>query len=162
MTKSQRSNAPVSQPAPWSPSIQPEFSNEGKAAIEESKPDAAEPFEPQPNVAIPKPPAGWEPEPQQQSPFDERVKTKSVFAPPIKAKVEVKEEVFPLGEDDPTWVELVKFCQKHCEVIIQAHYPHPRGACIDTIWRGITVIAHPTTQVRHVTHGWIDWKDAIY
>lgn len=90
------------------------------------------------------------------------MKQASPFAPKPKAQVEPEPEPLKLSEDDPTWLELVQFCQKHGQIVIQARYPQPRGGCIDTIWRGVTVFAHPTTQVRHKDLGWIDWKVAIY
>lgn len=175
MSKSnQRVGNPAEQAVPWgqasaaantaavngetsTPTI-PQFSEQGQAQVAPEKADAAEPFNP---PIVDKSPA-WKPEGTQQSPFDPSVKTKSVFAPKVKPVVVEEKKVFPLTENDPTWIELVKFCQKHGDMIIQARYPHPRGECIDTIYRGVTVFAHETTQVRHITVGWIDWKDAIY
>lgn len=90
------------------------------------------------------------------------VTQKSPFAPKAKPK-KVEEKIeFEVTENDPSWGEFVNFCRKHGEHIIQARYPKPLGECVDTLWRGITVFAHETTQVRHVKLGWIDWKDAIY
>jgi len=163
MSKSQRGDAPVVQPVPWnagSPAL-PEFADQGQAQVAESKPDAVEPFAAEINVASAEKAPGWKPEPQ-QSVFDPKVKAKSVFAPPEKPVVKNEPIVFELHENDPTWLQLVNFCQKHGNDIIQARYPHPRGECVDTIYRGVTVFAHPTTQVRHKIHGWIDWQDAIY
>jgi hypothetical protein len=157
MSKAARSDAPVVQPAPWNAPALPEFSSEGKAQVTDTKSGAVEPFEPIVDTDRP----GWKPEPQ-QSVFNPEVPRKSVFAPAPKAPAPEGPKVYPLGEDDPTWLQLVNFCQKHGKDIIQARYPHPRGECVDTIYRGVTVFAHETTQVRHIKHGWIDWKDAIY
>ena len=164
MTKaSQRVGNPAEQAVPWgSMGAAPQFSDEGQAQVIESKPNAVEPFSEPTNVAtgVETAPA-WKPE-AQQSVFDPVVKTKSPFAPKAKPVVVEESKFFPVTDDDPTWLTLVQFCQKHGEHIIQARYPHPRGECIDTIYRGVTVFAHETTQVRHIKLGWIDWKDAIY
>jgi hypothetical protein len=156
-----RTGNPAEQAVPWG--AVPQFSEQGQAQVSEQRPDATEPFTNPgaPNLPIVANAPEWKPEPQ-QSPFDPSVKTKSVFAPKVKPVVKEEAKVFPVTENDPDWVTLVKFVQKHGEHIIQARYPHPRGECIDTIYRGVTVFAHETTQVRHVTQGWIDWKDAIY
>lgn len=181
MTKAQtRVGNPAEQAVPWGQGggpVLPNFSDEGQAQVAPANPDAAEPFEKggefeggvnlndprlgnAPNIVANEAPT-WKPEPQ-QSPFDASVKTKSPFAPKVKPVIVEESKFFPLTDDDPTWLGLVQFCQKHGENIIQARYPHPRGECIDTIYRGVTVFAHETTQVRHVKLGWIDWKDAIY
>lgn len=154
MSKAPRTGNPVPQAAPWGAA--PNFVGDD-VEVKESGPDIVEPF-PSNVDTTPK----WTPEAGQVSPFGGEVARKSPFAPPPKPKVEVKIEIYPLAEGDPSWLELVNFVQKHGEFIIQARYPHPRGECVDTIYRGVTVFAHPTTQVRHVKHGWIDWKDAIY
>lgn len=91
----------------------------------------------------------------------EPVKQASPFAPKPKPPAPPAPEVFDLG-DAPSWGELVGFVQRHGDVIIQVRYPHPRGVAIDTIYRGVTVITHPTCEVRHVKIGWITWKDAQY
>jgi hypothetical protein len=92
----------------------------------------------------------------------EPVKQASPFAPKPKEKKVEEKPAFELTENDPSWGELVNFCRQHGDKIIQAHYPTPRGECVDTLWRGIPVTAHEITQVRHIDLGWIDWKDAIY
>lgn len=86
---------------------------------------------------------------------------KSPFAPKPKPKAEPEPEPFPMG-DAPLWGDLVRFVQKHGDKIIQARHPQPRGICVDTIYRGVTVFPYPETQLRHVDYGWIDWKDAQY
>lgn len=149
-TAAKRSDAPVAQPVPWN--------GGGVPAPAPATPDFADPPT---HVASSEPPATPMAEPQ-RSVFSGEPPKKSVFAPSAKKVEEVKENVFPLGENDPSWIELVRFAQKHGNTIVQARYPHPRGLCIDTMYRGVTVFPHPTTQVRHVVHGWIDWKDAIY
>lgn len=92
---------------------------------------------------------------------NEPVSQKSPFAPKPKVKAEAEPEPFEMG-DAPSWGDLVRFVQKHGENIIQARYPQPRGECVDTIYRGVTVFRHPTTEVRHVKLGWITWEDAQY
>lgn len=86
---------------------------------------------------------------------------KSVFAPPPKAEVKAPEPEFSM-EGAPSWGELVAFVQKHGKTIVQVRYPRPLGEAIDTLWRGVTVIKHESTEVRHEKHGWIKWEDAIY
>lgn len=85
----------------------------------------------------------------------------SPFAPKPKPAPEAPPEIFDLG-DAPTWGELVAFVQRHGDIIIQVRYPQPRGVAIDTIYRGVTVITHPTTELRHAKLGWIPWQDAQY
>jgi hypothetical protein len=91
----------------------------------------------------------------------EPIKQSSPFAPKPKPAPEPEAEIFDLG-DAPSWGELVAFVQRHGDVIIQVRYPAPRGVAIDTIYRGVTVITHPTCELRHVKLGWIAWKDAQY
>ena len=89
------------------------------------------------------------------------VKQSSPFAPKPKAPVEAKPEPFEMG-DAPSWGDLVRFVQKHGNIIIQVRHPRPLGECVDTLWRGVTTFAHPTCQLRHKDLGWIDWQDAQY
>lgn len=89
------------------------------------------------------------------------VEQASPFAPKPKAAPAPEPETFELG-DAPSWGVFVQFIQAHGRDIVQAHYPKPLGAAVDTIFRGVTVIAHPRTEVRHVKLGWIRWEDAQY
>lgn len=91
----------------------------------------------------------------------EPVKQASPFAPKPKAKTAVEEEVFEMG-DAPSWGDLVRFVQKHGNIIIQARHPKPLGEAVDTIYRGVTVFKYPTCQLRHKDLGWIEWQDAQY
>jgi hypothetical protein len=85
----------------------------------------------------------------------------SPFAPKPKAAPAPAPQKFDLG-DAPSWGQLVAFVQRHGDVIIQARYPAPLGEAVDTMYRGVTVIAHPTCELRHVKLGWIKWADAQY
>lgn len=89
------------------------------------------------------------------------VKQSSPFAPKPVEKKAVEVEKFEMG-DAPDWGSLVRFVQKHGDVIIQARHPQPRGECIDTIYRGVTVFPYETCQLRHKTLGWVTWQDAQY
>lgn len=139
-----RTNSPVAAPAvPWGqppvvnggvPTPAVEFDNSGASPLAE---DLKSLFAPPPTHG------------------------KSVFAPPPK-KVEKEPEPEFSMEGAPSWAELVRFVQQHGKVILQVRYPRPLGEAIDTLWRGVTVIKFDGTQIRHETHGWIDWKDAIY
>ena len=163
--QNQRVGNPSEQAVPWGAqglalsetqvpvsggAVLPEFSNQGEGILDPGNC----------HDVVSETPT-WKPEGEQHSPFTEPPR-KSPFAPKAKPVVVEEVKVFPLSENDPSWLELVKFCQKHGDNIIQARYPHPRGECIDTIYRGVTVFAHESTQVRHKVLGWINWQDAIY
>lgn len=164
----QRSGAPVAAPVvPWgAPTEQPAVEDAQVDALTiafESAGDTSQ--EPTEESSLP---------PQTErgpaDAFADRVKAafsgevqaqKSVFAPKPKAQVAPEPEPFPMG-DAPSWGDLVRFVQKHGNLIIQVRYPQPKGECIDTLYRGVTVFRHETCQLRHNVEGWIDWADAQY
>lgn len=169
MTKANiRTGNPVPVQAPWNPNPPPTAEQVAAAGqvdeladIFESAPEGSSTPTNVVNDPIP-------PSPEERAAAiraslgNDVVAQKSPFAPKPKAKSNTKEvEVFEMG-DAPLWGDLVKFCQKHGDVIIQARHPQPRGEAIDTVWRGVTVFAHATTEVRHIKHGWVTWADAQY
>jgi hypothetical protein len=91
----------------------------------------------------------------------EPVKQRSPFAPAPKAPEVEEKPVYEMG-DAPTWAEFVNFIRAHGNLIHRARYPQPRGECIDTMWKGVTVLAHPTCEIQHVQYGWVSWDDAQY
>jgi hypothetical protein len=97
------------------------------------------------------------------SPFSGQIREqRSPFAPKRpKTQAEVDAEQYPMG-DAPNWGDFVRFIQKNAEHIIQARHPQPRGEAVDTIYRGVTVLRHPTCEIRHKTEGWISWEDSQY
>lgn len=163
MTNSKRTNSPAPTPAvPWAVPGHPQ---DRAGQTEEN--DLVE------KSGLVLPPAEAEPQAivnEPTPPLAENLKSlfapppthgKSVFAPPPKPMEKEPEPEFSM-EGAPSWAELVKFVQAHGKVILQVRYPRPMGEAIDTLWRGVTVIKHDGTQVRHEKYGWIDWKDAIY
>ena len=79
-----------------------------------------------------------------------------------KPPVEKADEAQPFSlEGAPSWGDFVKFIMKYGNVIAQARYPQPRGECVDTIWKGVRVVAHEKCQILHLQYGWVNWADAI-
>lgn len=91
------------------------------------------------------------------NPFVPKISTNPFKAPPAKPEAEVVE--YEVREDQPMWLEFVRFVQKYGDKIIQARYPKPMGT-IDTIWRGVQVFPHEEVMVRHITEGWVTWEVA--
>lgn len=154
-----RTAKPAAVAVPWGQQAQ-QTSAEEQAAAEmfEQLPDSPS----QPSFVAPVPdPIPPSPQEIRAALHHETVEQKSPFAPKAKPKADAQEEVFEMG-DAPSWGDLVRFVQKHGDDIIQVRYPQPRGECVDTIYRGVTVIRHPATELRHKTLGWITWEDAQY
>lgn len=160
MTKKlERTGEPVTVAVPW-----------GNAASTVAVEEAADQFEAMGDATPTFAPPEGNATPIVDDKFAERIKAAftgepmaqaSPFAPKPKAPAAPAPETFDLG-DAPSWGQLVGFVQKHGDIIIQVRYPKPLGIAIDTIYRGVTVITHPTTEVRHVRLGWIKWADAQY
>jgi len=153
MTKKvERTGEPAQVQVPW-----------GQPPADPLLEDAADAFEQMPDVAPSfAPPTGSDPAGAAESPFSGEVqKQASPFAPPPKPKTAPEPEKFEMG-DAPLWGDLVRFVQKHGDVIIQVRHPQPRGIAVDTIWRGVTCFTYETCELRHVKHGWVKWADAQY
>lgn len=154
---SQRTGEPVVAQVPWSQQAeqavdepaasQPEFVDTPSADLVDAF-AARENFERRPGDASP---FEQEPTPDRKfNPFKDK--------PPVEKAAEPE----PYSLDGaPSWGDFVKFIMKYGNVIAQARYPQPRGECVDTIWKGIRVIAHEKCQILHIKHGWVDWADAI-
>lgn len=56
----------------------------------------------------------------------------------------------------PSWSEFAAHVREHGDTIIQARYPNPPHALIDTIWRGVPVFDSETVGYRYLVLGWLD------
>ena len=167
MTKKvERTGDPASVQVPWGAGL-----GNTQAPIDDALVDA---FDQMPDVAprFAAPTGAGQTEPGPVDRFADAIKSESVFsgeiakqaspfAPPPKPKAAAEAPKFEMGEA-PLWGDLVRFVQKHGDVIIQVRHPQPRGEAVDTIWRGVTCFAYETCELRHVKHGWVKWADAQY
>ncbi len=160
MTKKvERTAEPAQVQVPWGqPPADPllEDAADAFAQMPDASPNFAPPTGPDPMI-----PANSGLAPTESVFSGEVPKQASPFAPPPKAKIVPEPEKFEMG-DAPLWGDLVRFVQKHGDVIIQCRHPQPRGIAVDTIYRGVTCFAHPTCELRHIKHGWVSWADAQY
>jgi len=89
------------------------------------------------------------------------VRQRSPFAPKPDDYVEDEKPFYEMG-DAPDWSEFVKFVRDHGNLVHRVSHPQPKGDCIDTLWKGVPVIAEPECRLQHVQYGWVSWADAQY
>lgn len=157
----QRTGDPVVPQVPWGQ--QGDQATQEPAASQPEFIDTPPPFDPTPAVFNPPTEPGFQRKEGDVSPFEQEPTPDRKFNP-FKDKPPVEQATAPEPfsiDGAPSWGDFVKFIMKYGNVIAQARYPQPRGECVDTIWKGVRVVAHEKCQILHTKYGWVDWADAI-